>query len=60
MEEVDKLHKSLGKGKVISKNLAEKNSELRDIQRNMTKWRDDTAEKLAKKFQEEMNRELDK
>ena len=57
---MDKLHKSLGKGKSLSKALREKDSELREILRNMNSWKQQTTEKLAKKFQEEMNRELEK
>ena len=60
MEEVDKLHKSLGKGKNMDRAIRDKNSELQDIQRNMYKWKDQTTEKLAKKFHEELTRELDK
>ncbi len=44
----------------MHKSLHEKDLELREIQHNMLKWREETANKLAKKFQEEMSRELDK
>ena len=60
MEEVSRLHRSVGRGQNLGKDLVEKNSELRQIHQNMSKWRDDTAEKLAKKFKEEMSRELEK
>ena len=59
-EELDRLHKSLNRGKDIEKNLQEKDLELKEIQQNMSRWREDMAEKLAKKFQEEMSRELEK
>ena len=60
MEEISKLHRSVGRGQNLGKDLVEKNSELRLMHQNMSKWRDDTAEKLAKKFKEEMSRELEK
>ncbi|XP_040201148.1 trichohyalin-like isoform X2 [Rana temporaria] len=40
--------------------LREKDNELRAIQRNMGKWKDETATKLARKFEEELNAELEK
>ena len=60
MEEISKLHRFVGRGQNLGKDLVEKNSELRVMHQNMSKWRDDTAEKLAKKFKEEMSRELEK
>ncbi len=57
---MDKIHKSVGKGNNVYKALREKDTELREIQQNMTKWREQTAEKLARKFQEEMNKEMEK
>ena len=61
LDEVDKLHRSLGRSdKGVSRTLREKDKELRDIQFNMTLWKDQTTEKMAKKFQDELHRELDK
>jgi len=60
LSEVDKLHRMLGKGKTVSKTLRDRDNELQEIQRNMTTWKASTVEKLAKKFQEEMARELEK
>ena len=61
LDEVDKLHRSLGRGdKGVSRTLREKDKELRDIQFNMTLWKDQITEKMAKKFQDELHRELDK
>lgn len=44
----------------MTRALQEKDCELQEIQKNMNTWKDQTADKLAKKFQEEMSRELDK
>ena len=60
LDEVDKLHKSLGRDKGLTKTLREKDKELREVQVNMTQWKELTTEKLAKKFQEELRREMDK
>ena len=61
LDEVDKLHHSLGRGeKGVSRSLREKDKELRDIQVNMSHWKEQTSEKMARKFQEELQRELDK
>ena len=40
--------------------MQEKEIELKEIQQSMVRWKEDMAEKLAKKFQEEMSRELEK
>ncbi len=55
---MDKLHRSLGKGKDVHKTLREKDGELQEIQRNMKQWKNITTEKLAKEFQGQMSREL--
>ncbi|KAE8635419.1 hypothetical protein XENTR_v10002615 [Xenopus tropicalis] len=44
----------------LRQQLREKDNELRAIQRNMGKWKDETAAKLARKFEEELNAELEK
>ncbi|XP_063820343.1 trichohyalin-like [Pseudophryne corroboree] len=44
----------------LRQQLREKDNELRAIQRNMAKWKDETATKLARKFEEELNAELEK
>jgi hypothetical protein len=60
LAEVDRLHDSLGRGQALHKVLRKKDDELSEIQRNMNEWKDQTTEKLAKKFQAELARELDK
>ena len=60
IQEIDKLRDSLGRGKSMHKALREKDRELKEIQTNMKVWKDDTVEKISKKFQDEMNRELEK
>lgn len=55
---MQKLHRSLGKGKGIHMALREKDRELQEIQRNMKAWKERTLAKLANKFREEMNKEL--
>ncbi|XP_075691781.1 uncharacterized protein LOC142659482 isoform X2 [Rhinoderma darwinii] len=49
-----------GENQSIRQQLREKDNELRAIQRNMAKWKDETATKLARKFEEELNVELEK
>ncbi|XP_044146892.1 golgin subfamily A member 6-like protein 22 isoform X2 [Bufo gargarizans] len=49
-----------GENQSMRQQLREKDNELRAIQRNMAKWKDDTATKLARKFEEELNAELEK
>ncbi|KAM4707132.1 uncharacterized protein O3C94_003672 [Discoglossus pictus] len=44
----------------LRQQLREKDNELRAIQRNMAKWKEETATKLARKFEEELNAELEK
>ncbi|XP_069820048.1 golgin subfamily A member 6-like protein 25 isoform X4 [Dendropsophus ebraccatus] len=57
----DQLRESNGGEKQsLRQQLREKDNELRAIQRNMAKWKDDTATKLATKFEEELNAELEK
>ena len=61
LDEVDKLHRSLGRGdKGVSRTLREKDKELRDIQCNRTLWKDQTTEKMTKKCQNEVHRELER
>ncbi|KAG8456206.1 hypothetical protein GDO86_002122 [Hymenochirus boettgeri] len=55
----DQLRDSSG-GESLRQQLREKDNELRAIQRNMGKWKDETATKLARKFEEELNIELEK
>lgn len=40
--------------------LKQKDKELRDIQKSLNSWKEDTAEKFAKKFEDELNKELEK
>jgi hypothetical protein len=62
LDEIENLQTSLGKGMNINvtRVLQEKDSELREIQKNMNSWKEQTADKLAKKFQEEMSQEIEK
>nr|XP_039260877.1 uncharacterized protein LOC120337216 [Styela clava] len=46
--------------RALSKQLSEKDNELRDIQRNMCMWKDTTAQKLAQKFEEELAVQLER
>ena len=55
-----KLQQTLGSEGGLHKALSEKDGELQEIQRNMKNWKEQTAGKLAQKFKEEMDRELDK
>ncbi|XP_075034753.1 uncharacterized protein LOC142097042 isoform X2 [Mixophyes fleayi] len=57
----DQLRDSNGaNSQSLRQQLREKDNELRAIQRNMAKWKDETATKLARKFEEELNAELEK
>ncbi|KAM9329617.1 uncharacterized protein PAF06_004562 [Gastrophryne carolinensis] len=57
----DQLRESGGaENQSLRQQLREKDNELRAIQRNMAKWKDETATKLAQKFEEELNAELEK
>ncbi|XP_066459275.1 uncharacterized protein [Eleutherodactylus coqui] len=56
----DQLRESNGgENQSLRQQLREKDNELRAIQRNMAKWKDETATKLAQKFEEELNAELE-
>lgn len=65
IEEVSKLQRSQlkdsggGEEQAPRQQLPQK-SELRAVHRNMAKWKDETACKLARKFKEELNAELEK
>ena len=39
--------------------MSNKDEELREIQRGMAKWKEESAYKMAQKFEEELNRELE-
>ncbi|XP_075181099.1 uncharacterized protein LOC142251937 [Anomaloglossus baeobatrachus] len=57
----DQLRESNGgENQSLRQQLREKDNELRAIQRNMVKWKEETATKLARKFEEELNAELEK
>ncbi|XP_078523182.1 uncharacterized protein LOC144792163 [Lissotriton helveticus] len=49
-----------GDSQTLRQQLREKDNELRAIQRSMARWKDETACKLARKFEEELNDELEK
>lgn len=40
--------------------LKNKDREIHDIQTNMNQWKQETLEKLAEKFESELNKELDR
>lgn len=42
------------------KALKNKDNEIKGIQENMSEWKKDTLNKLAEKFEIELNKELDK
>lgn len=46
--------------RALSKQLSDKDNELRDIQRSMSLWKDTTAQKLADKFEEELAVQLER
>ncbi|XP_042700778.2 uncharacterized protein LOC101946607 isoform X1 [Chrysemys picta bellii] len=48
-----------GEQQTLRQQLREKDSELRAIQRSMAHWKDQTTCKLARKFEEELNAELE-
>ncbi|CAM5160761.1 unnamed protein product [Eretmochelys imbricata] len=48
-----------GKQQTLCQQLWEKDNELRAIQRSMAHWKDQTTCKLARKFEEELNAELE-
>ncbi|XP_078680486.1 uncharacterized protein LOC144915723 isoform X9 [Branchiostoma floridae x Branchiostoma belcheri] len=64
LDEISKLQQAVKKDKdevsSLQHNIISKDEELREIQRNMTAWKDATIKKLAKKFEQEMNLELEK
>lgn len=39
--------------------LKQKDDNMREVQRNMKTWKEETALKMARKFEEELNRELE-
>ncbi|KAJ8043991.1 hypothetical protein HOLleu_11324 [Holothuria leucospilota] len=61
--EVDKLRKTLQKmknqEKILQKQLVQKDEDLQEVQKNMRTWKEETALKMARKFEEELNRELE-
>lgn len=44
----------------LVKALKSKDNEIRSIQENMNEWKKDTLNKLAEKFEVELNKELDR
>ena len=44
----------------LAKALKNKDCEIRSIQENMLEWKKETLNKLAEKFEVELNKELDK
>ncbi|XP_022096221.1 restin homolog isoform X5 [Acanthaster planci] len=43
----------------LQQRLLDKDSELKEIQQSMTQWKEETALKMAKKFEEELSKELE-
>ncbi|XP_013384255.1 trichohyalin isoform X8 [Lingula anatina] len=60
MDEISQLQASLGKDNALRQLLSTKDKELQEIQHNMNAWKEETADKLARKFEEELNKELEK
>ncbi|XP_066546057.1 uncharacterized protein LOC136713061 [Amia ocellicauda] len=66
VEEVSKLQRTKmkesrgGESQVLRQQLWQKDEELRAIQRSMSQWKDQTAAKLALKFEEEFTSELER
>ncbi|XP_033123543.1 uncharacterized protein LOC117122149 isoform X2 [Anneissia japonica] len=62
-EEMESLHQTVMKLKAsesaLQGRLVDKDSEMRQIQKSMGLWKEETALKMAKKFEEELNKELD-
>lgn len=46
--------------KNIVNELNSKDKEIKEIRENMTKWKNETLNKLADKFENELNKQLDK
>ncbi|XP_054749443.2 uncharacterized protein LOC129254925 [Lytechinus pictus] len=61
--ELDRLQRSLGvlrdSEKTLQQELMNKDEELRQIQSNMAAWKEETALKMARKFEDELNKELE-
>jgi hypothetical protein len=60
LDEVTQLQRTANSDKALRSALIDKDSELREIQHNMNTWKEDVAEKFAKKFEDELKRELEK
>ncbi|XP_070572045.1 cingulin-like isoform X11 [Ptychodera flava] len=61
LEELNKLQKAVSKDdSTLHVELRHKDSELKEIAKNMNQWKEETAQKMARKFEEELNRELDR
>ena len=60
LDEVTQLQRTANSDKGLRSALIDKDNELKEIQRNMNTWKEEVAEKFAKKFEDELKRELDK
>ncbi|XP_069038382.1 rootletin isoform X3 [Lepisosteus oculatus] len=66
IEEVSQLQRvqlkesAAADSQALRQQLREKNNELRAIQRSMGQWKEQTAAKLARKFEEELSSELER
>jgi len=49
-----------GSNRAMQQALREKDKDLQEIQRNMASWKKQQTDKLAHKFNEKMNEELEK
>ncbi|XP_077995644.1 uncharacterized protein LOC144449093 isoform X3 [Glandiceps talaboti] len=61
LEELNKLQKAVSKDdSTLHRELRNKDEELKEITKNMNVWKEETAQKMARKFEEELNREIDR
>eukprot|EP00057_Strongylocentrotus_purpuratus_P015626 XP_011670100.1 PREDICTED: trichohyalin isoform X1 [Strongylocentrotus purpuratus] len=61
--ELDRLHRSVSllqdSENSLQQDVMNKDEELRQIQSNMAAWKEETALKMARKFEDELNKELE-
>nr|XP_006819364.1 PREDICTED: trichohyalin-like isoform X1 [Saccoglossus kowalevskii] len=61
LEELNKLQKAVGKDdSTLHREIMSKDNELKEIARNMNHWKEETAQKMARKFEEELNKEVNR
>ncbi|XP_038059177.1 restin homolog [Patiria miniata] len=63
LSQVEELQQQISRQRTtdsaLQQRLLDKDSELREIQQSMTQWKEETALKMAKKFEEELGKELE-